>query len=223
IEAPPDTNRVRATMPNGDEVNLSYDGRSSVWNGYWDVPAGVKKGIYTAKLVASDVAGVTFQGDSSVFYIGEPILALMMRIAETEEAAAVKLTEKERIARQRAIESARLALAARRRAGLTEEAVAEEAALPVQPPARIAAKKKPFKLAAKKSKIKKFARAGTKEDVNVTKARLIVAARSYLAKFEYQKAKSELKVLLKIEPDNREIKTIVNRLEAVIRAKGSHL
>lgn len=57
----------------------------------------------------------------------------------------------------------------------------------------------------------------------MTKARLIVAARSYMAKFEYEKAKSELKALLKIEPDNREIKTIVNRLEAVIRAKGSHL
>ncbi|MDD5594068.1 MAG: hypothetical protein PHG97_04970 [Candidatus Margulisbacteria bacterium] len=230
IEAPPDTNHIKAVMPNGEEINLNFDGRSNVWNGYWEVPAGVKKGIYTAKLIANDVEGVTFQGDSSAFYIGEPILALMMKIAETEEASMAKLTEKERIARQRAIESARLALAARRRVALTEGAVTEEAAIPVRPPVKIAAKKipvkpaakkKPFKLAAKKVKIKKFARAG--EDINVTKARLIVAARSYMAKFEYQKAKSELKALLKIEPDNREIKTMINRLEAVIRAKGNHL
>ena len=67
IEAPPDTNRVKATMPNGEEVNLTYDGHSNVWNGYWEVPGGVKKGIYTAKLLASDVEGVTFQGDRPDF------------------------------------------------------------------------------------------------------------------------------------------------------------
>jgi len=186
IEAPVDTNRIKAIMPDGEEINLIYDGHLNIWNGYWEVPAGFKKGIYQARLAASDVEGVSFEGSSSAFYISEPVLALMMKVAPSEEVAGEERpTEKEKIAKS------------------VEPTV-------INPP---------VKIAAKKVKPGKVARIVPKEDINVAKARLIAAARSYLAQFEYEKAKAELNALLKIEPDNKEVKTMLNRLEAVIRTR----
>lgn len=229
IEAPPDTNNVKAVMPDGLELSLYYDGRYNVWQGHWEVPPGFKKGLYTAQLIAGDFAGVTFRGESTPFYVAEPVLSLMMRIASLEGGAGKPLTAQERTAQKRALQSAHLAIEARRKAALaTTEAVAQPTI--IRPGIKAAGKKRPVRLAAKRpaqvaakrGKFRRVARLQPGEDLNVTKARLIIAARSYLAKLQYNNAKTELKALLKIEPDNREIKTIINRLEAVGRARGDN-
>lgn len=232
IEAPLDTSQVKAVMPDGDEITLNYDGRSNLWHGYWEVPSSFKKGIYQANLRATDVEGGHFEGISTAFYIGEPVLALMMRITATSEAPAGRLSEKERIARQRAVESARLAKEETRKKAMTEKMIEETAGAQteaeVAPPARpevktvikrAIIKRKIIKVAVRPKPRRMARRTAAKEDFNVTKARLVVAARSYMAQFEYKKAMSELKALLKIEPDNKEVRVILKRLEAVIRAK----
>lgn len=85
VDVPPDVVSVTATMPDGEQLNLGFSLRSRVWHNYWEVPAGFKKGGYTAKLRAVDVAGRVFEGESDLFYIGEPSLPMIMKLATTKE------------------------------------------------------------------------------------------------------------------------------------------
>lgn len=223
IEAPEDTNRIKVIMPDYNELDLIYEPRSKLWHGYWEVSMGLKKGVYQAKLIAGDVAGESFQGKSSPFYIAEPVMALMMRISPSREVAEEKLTESERIARERAIGAARIALEEERKAELRGEPPPKRLqpappAVAVKPPV----KKKIPAVKPRRVKKKPVRVSRPKKDINVTKASLIIAARSYLNKSQYNKAKAKLKALLKIEPDNRDIKTLVNRLEVIGKAKGDN-
>lgn len=106
VEAPSDVVSVTALMPDGEQLNLSFNRRTQVWHNYWEVPAGFKKGGYTAKLRAVDVEGRVFEGETELFYVGEPTLPMVMRIEPTKEArlrpAAVKkpAEKKEKIAKK---------------------------------------------------------------------------------------------------------------------------
>jgi len=170
VDAPPDVIRVTALMPDGEQLNMSFSRRAGVWHNYWEVPPGFKKGGYTAKLRAVDVEGRVFEGDSELFYVGEPTLPMIMQIMPTKEARALR------------------------------------------PPAvkKAAAKKKKV---AKKPKPKKEKKVAVKPKLaEADRIRLIVESREHLFREEYGKLKGKLDTLLRIDPDNDEIRSMRKRI-----------
>ena len=172
VDAPPDVIRVTALMPDGEQLNMSFSRRAGVWHNYWEVPPGFKKGGYTAKLRAVDVEGRVFEGDSELFYVGEPTLPMIMQIMPTKEARALR-----------------------------PPAVKKEAAKKK----KIAQKPKP-----KPKKVKKAAVKPKPQPVD--RIRLIVEARENLFREEYGKLKGKLDTLLRIDPDNNEIRSMRKRI-----------
>jgi len=81
VEAPYDTKEITAVMPDEQRALLSFDSRHNVWHGYWEVPHGYKKGVYTAKLLAVDVEGRLFEGQSAQFVVSEPAMTLMVQMS----------------------------------------------------------------------------------------------------------------------------------------------
>ncbi|MBN3032613.1 MAG: hypothetical protein JW873_00775 [Candidatus Saganbacteria bacterium] len=226
IDAPIDTASITAVMPDGSSVQLGYDARSNLWHGYWEIPPGFKKGQYRARLIASDVAGNTFEGKSSAFLIAEPVLALMTRIFTGE--APLPLARRAPGKLEAAPELTAEAVPAARLPVRETKPLAQPAAEEVEAPARPVVKKvKPAAKPAARAPARKpeprkqIVSVVTKADSSLNKAELAMAVRSAMSRAEYEKARSQLQALLRIDPNNREAKTILNRLEVVIRAKGT--
>lgn len=190
VGAPSNVVEVIAATPDGQRIALDFERRTHTWHGLWEVPYGFKKGSYSANLIAVDVEGKSFEGATNTFFIGEPALITLIGLG-TREGVARRKTKVPAV--------------------IEEEIIEEEEA----PPARPApAPKKKIVRPAKVAKAKPPA-----EDPNILKARLITAARSFIAQQEYSKARAELKSLLKIEPDNSEIRSMMNRLDSVVKAR----
>jgi len=232
IEAPYDTVQINAIMPDGQEIKLSYDDRSRLWHGYWEVPPAFKRGLYRAKLLARDVEGVEFEGTSAAFYITEPTLALMMKVSPQKPGAPLVLSSSEQyvIVPQAAVpaqppvqpltQTLTQPPAQTPAPPLSEEATVPQAAWSkavkpeVTPPVKQAAKK-PAKLK------KKLVSVITKGDARSAKINGVIAARAHMSMGEYENARIQLAALLKTDPDNQAVKTMLNRVAAVIRAKGT--
>jgi hypothetical protein len=182
VAAPVDTDGVTAVMPDGQELNLIFDKRKSVWHNYWQVPIGFRKGSYTAKLIAMDVEGNQFEGESSPIFVEEPTLPVILRFAGSEEAKPTPV-----------------------------------AAPPTEKPKEAARAVKPAVKPKKKIAVQ------SKEDFNVARLKYITLAKDYLQKKEYEKAKAQLEALLKIDPDNREVKLMISRIDAIIKARKTNL
>jgi hypothetical protein len=93
---------------------------------------------------------------------------------------------------------------------------APQAVVAAAPPAE-----KPIKTAAVKPTVKprkKAVAAMTKEDLNITRLKLITKARAYMLDHNYEKAKEQLLVLLKLSPDDAKIKLMLDRVEAIIKS-----
>jgi hypothetical protein len=191
INAPLDTARVTAVAPDGKTIEMAYDKEAKAWDGYWEIPLGFKKGIYNATLKALDVENRKFEGKTASFYVGEPVLPLVLKLENTEQAEVVAPP------------------AARRAEASRPEPEKEIAVEEVEQPAAMAA---PAKRAV-------AVRPRPKENINATRLRLMSAARKFLAENDYKRAEGQLRALLKIDPDNSDIKQMLSRIEAVIRAK----
>lgn len=189
VEAPIDTTRVIAAMPDKQRVEMSFDRQANVWHGYWEVPAGFEKGAYYSELIAEDIEGKIFKGKTTEFYVGEPAMALILRVKVTEEAL-----YEERI-KELAAEAEILEREARAKARQVEMLTRKLKKLVVQPEVK-----------PKKNEIAK-------------RLSLMLAARDYVAKQQYEEAKAQLKALLKMDPDNLEIKLMLSRLHLVMKAK----
>jgi hypothetical protein len=243
IEAPIDTTKIGAVMPDGSEIQLGFDARSSLWHGYWEIPPGFKKGLYRAKLFATDVAGFSFEGKTSTFRISEPILALMTRIGSVENGETAPPTYPRRAVVEAAPEVTQAVVPAVSRPArrdlvpevkpeakpvlkpVSQPVVEQEVEPEFEPeiiPKEEPAVKRPVKRVAQKVvRPKKMISVVTKGDAASDKAQLVAAVRSSMSRSEYEKARNQLKALLKTDPDNKEMKTILNRLEVVVRAKGT--
>jgi hypothetical protein len=195
INAPLDTARVTAIAPDGKTIEMAYDKEAKAWDGYWEIPLGFKKGVYSATLKALDVENRKFEGKTAAFYVGEPVLPLVLKLEDTEraEVAAPPAARKAEVKKPEP---------AKEIAAEEEKGEEEKPAAMVTPVKRaIAARPRP------------------KENINVTRLRLMSAARKFLAENDYKRAEGQLRALLKIDPDNSDIKQMLGRIEAVIKAK----
>jgi hypothetical protein len=203
IEAPLDTAKIGAVMPDGSEIQLGFDARSNLWHGYWEIPPGFKKGLYRARLIATDVGGYSFEGKTSAFRVTEPVLALLTRISSGENGEAPRLAHSRRAVFDLAV---------------TPEVVPAARPVVARPKAKIA----PVRRAALKAvRPKKMISVVTKGDSASKKAQLVAAVRAAMSQSDYETARRQLKALLKTDPKNKEMRTILNRLEVVVRAKGA--
>lgn len=238
VGAPSNVVQIITTMPDGQRISLDFERRTHTWHGHWEVPYGFKKGSYLANLIATDVEGKIFEGATNSFYIGEPALVTLIGITSTKETArqeqaAKKIAAEAEILAQEAKAKQAKELLGRRPVAREEgpvvkeeEPAVEEKAAEVKeeirPRAKPTTRPRPAAQPArsvKKTPRPKPAAVQPKESTVVFKVRLITIARSYIATREYDKAKEKLKALLKVDPENREIKSLFNRLEEVISAQ----
>jgi hypothetical protein len=217
VGAPPDTVRMVAEMPDGDQVNLGYEKRNFIWKGHWEVPMLMKKGTYQAKLTAVDVEGKTFTGETAPFIVGEPTLVTLIEMVEVKEG------KKKSVMPRPAV----VAPTETAEEKPTEEAVIEETAVEEAPALKAEVKEvkravqklKPKK--ARSAKLKKTAfNKKQKEDKSAMKTKYIVAARYYMTKQDYAGAQAQLNSLYKMDPYDREVKRLLNRVNAVVKAEG---
>jgi hypothetical protein len=220
VQAPIDTDHLSALMPDNRTVKFSFEPATNLWHGYWEVPANFKKGSYNANLVAVDFDGNTFEGMTTAFFIGESAVQ-MANLSPTEEA-----TLKEQQAKKLAAEALILAEESQEklsqaRALMPEKVAAETKPAPQAVVAAAPPAEKPIKTAAVKPTVKprkKAVAAMTKEDLNITRLKLITKARAYMLDHNYEKAKEQLLVLLKLSPDDAKIKLMLDRVEAIIKS-----
>jgi hypothetical protein len=185
---------VIAQTPDGQRLDLDFERRTHTWHGFWEVPYGFKKGQYRAVLIATDVEGKSYEGQTGIFFIGEPSLVTLIGFGTKETASRPP---------------ARAETAPEPRAEIEPVVpVAQAPAITARP----AAKEKP------KPKKRPIARQ-TKEQAIQLKVRLIKIVRTHLVAQEYSQAKTRLKELLRIDPGNTALKGIYYRLEEVIKAK----
>jgi hypothetical protein len=97
----------------------------------------------------------------------------------------------------------------------------EEISPVVEKKVKAVLKHSPAYKAELKQKQKTLSAVKTNPDANIKKSRMIVSARSYMARADYKSARSELKALLKIDPNNKDVKVILSRLENIIKSKGN--
>jgi len=235
VEAPFDTQQVSAVMPDEQRIDLSYDGRRAVWHGYWEVPYGFKKGVYTAVLLAVDVAGKTFEGRSSQLIVGEPTMALLVQLSPKQAAASRSLSSRTVPSPRSDIPAPTTTLPPPRPASPVPS-VPERVTKPVPAPrpveidpfaAEIADVEPPIKKTIKKPAIKKsriYSTASKQAVVKTTNdlrvAQLTLATREFMARQDYVDARQQLIALSKIEPKNYAAKAMIARLENIIRARG---
>lgn len=223
VEAPLDTQQIIATMPDEQQVTLAYDGRNSVWHGYWEVPYGFKKGVYTAMLLATDVDGKSFEGQSAQFLVGEPILALMVQLAPSpggkqpgKKIAPPTLPPKKLVAPVSPEVAAEVPLRVTTPVPPIEKYLAESkpVEIPAPTPPVVKKAKRPAQLRRRPVMVRR------PEDKNLRIAKLMIAAKDYTAKQDYVRARRQLEALLKIAPKNTEVKLMKARLDVIIKAKG---
>jgi hypothetical protein len=222
VSAPPDTAKIVAVMPDRQRLSLSYDSRNAIWQGQWEVPLNMIKGTYAADLMATDVSGQTFTGQTTPFVISEPtLITLIDLVGQGEVALREGVAPAEDLsARQIAAEARQLAAEAKKRVEELDTLLQKRraplasprptprtTARPVtRPTLRPAPKLAPKPTAARPSTT-------TKE------AELMVAARYYLARQDYPRAQAELKKLLNLRPKDGQIKGLVDRVEMLIKVK----
>lgn len=194
VSAPIDTDSVTAVMPDGQELNMIYDRRNKVWHNYWQVPMGFRKGTYTAKLTAVDVEGKSFEGETAPIFVNEPTLPVVMQFASSAEVKPAQAAAPAPFSRPK------------------------EAAQPT-----VSRPKAAVKVAKKPAKTKTKIAAQAKEDFDVARLRYITLAKDYMEKQEYEKAKAQLESLLKIDPENMEVRLMLSRIEAIIKARKTTL
>lgn len=194
VGAPPDTVQIIAEVPDGTRINMDFERRTYSWYAHWEIPYGFKKGSYHAKLIATDVTGTVFTGDTNTFYVGEPALVTLIRLGETKEAKPERPLAREKVELKAKPEPVKKA---------------------APPPAK---KKKPVYRPPLKAKLKKETPA-TKEDKNLARMRLLMTARENIDKRQYKEAKGQLKALLSIDPKNNEIRSMLYRIDVVIKTK----
>lgn len=203
-EAPIDIKYIIAIMPDGERVQLSFERRSRLWHGHWEVPYTFKKGLYNGKLEATDVEGKIYEGETGEFYIGEPSLVALIGKDLTKE-----VEMKQELVRE------------------TQPVVA------VEPPARetaivetLAPKptvkkvKKPGLTAKQKAQRQAQAQLKKESNKSLKKAKIITAARFYMDNKDYTAAKQQLILLQKTDPQSLEIKTLLYRLDQLIKVRG---
>ncbi len=100
VDAPQDTAKITAIMPNGDIIELVHDRRLGIWTGLWQVPISFKAGSYAADLQASDIEGNKYSGHTSPFIVGELTMVTMIQKQVTPETPA---QQGERMARETAL------------------------------------------------------------------------------------------------------------------------
>lgn len=218
VGAPANIVEVVAQMPDGSRFQLDFERRTHIWHGLWEVPYGFKKGVYSADLIATDVEGRQLEGKTTPFYIGEPALITLIGVGElTKESGRGKPVAGPPPTTQR---SARV-----------------EGKPAVAPPPTV---QKPVPLERKRAaataqprpkpkKIKNLSRAEAarllakqKEDnLNLT-LKLLTLARIHLTTQQYEKAKADLHQLLKINPNNPEVKVMLVRVEKIGTTKGGN-
>ena len=214
VEAPVDTSQIGATMPDSTLVKMVHERSTNVWHGLWQVPIGFKSGSYYAKLSAVDLEGNLFEGQSSPFTIGELAMVMLVGRVATKEAAE-RQAEAKRLAAEADILAAEAGdKAARARALLSGEAAGEQRVqMAIKPVVRMPAVKKRGPVVAVRPRPK------TAGSDGVFKARFATVARFYLEKMEYKKVKTQLQAMLKIDPRNKEMRSMLGRVDKLIKAK----
>ncbi len=203
VEAPIDTARLSALMPDNQVIQLEFNPRTNLWYGSWEVPLYFPKGSYNAKLIAFDFEGNRFEGQSSAFFVTTPSPALAGPMT-TEEAES-----KEKMAKRLAAEALILAEESQSKLKQARELLGTEAEkVAVAPPPKPAPKARKPAVAAK-----------PKPDVNRMRVELIARARAHIARREYKKAKEQIQILLGLQPDDPQLKAMLNRLNALMKIK----
>jgi len=206
VGAPSNVVEMTATLPDGSRVVFDFERRSHIWHGYWEVPYGFKKGLYHANLIATDVEGKSFEGVTTSFYIGEPTLITLIGLKQEKvssqdetEVLAKQLVGAKPIEQEISEE-------------IEENPPAEELPVikkqPASRPAKLAVRPKP-----------RLKPRPLKADTGLIKARLITAARSFLAEQDYDRTKLTLKAMLTVDPNNDEVKTMIDRIDTVIKSR----
>lgn len=220
VEAPFDTQQVSAVMPDEQKIDLTYDGRRTVWHGYWEVPYGFKKGVYTAVLLAVDVEGKTFQGQSSQFIIGEPTMALLVQLASKAgpplprlpASNAVPSFVPERITKPLPLPSAVSAPA------ITQHKKENPPAKKSNKKMMVKKSRKYWTAGYKKPAIRPAAKKQLNGDLRA--AKLTEATREFIARQNYSDARNQLAKLSKTQPKNYQMQLMLARLDAIIKARG---
>lgn len=224
VDAPSDTAKITAVMPNGDMIELVHDRRAGIWTGLWQVPIGFKTGSYSADLQASDIEGNKYSGLTSPFIIGELTMITMIQKPVTPEAE-TPVQQDQRLSRETAL------LAAKAVTPIPHPQVPPAKVVqpkPVRPAPRIApppAKKKVVIAAKKKVRPARpkaavnFVEAKEKTDLNLTKAKIVTNARYYMERMDFNKVQSQLRTLVKIDPHNQQYRKMLQRVNTVVKAE----
>lgn len=247
VDAPPDTAKITAIMPNGDQIELVHDRRIRIWTGLWQVPITFKAGSYAADLQASDIEGNKYTGLTSPFIVGSLTMVTMIQKQITPETRA---QQGERMARETALlaiqpeapvqpevtpqtTTTRPVTTTTRRPPAPKP-VAPKPALPVvvpktMPPESVpvvVVKKKPVPPAKPKAvkaappkKQLKFVPVDDLRELNLAKAKLVTTAHYYMEKMDFDKVQGQLRTLVKIDPKNQEYKKMLQRVNQVIEAE----
>ncbi len=227
VQAPIDTDTLSALMPDNRTIKFTYEPPTNLWHGYWEVPQGFKKGSYTANLVAMDFDGNTFEGLTSTFFIGEPVVQTA-GLSPSEEASL-----KEQQAKKLAAEALLLAEESQQKLGqaqamlkgqenaaaVTRTAPVVAAVQPAVKPVNAAIPKSKQVAAKPKRVAARPKRVATMITENEIRLALITKARTYIINHDYGKAKEQLLALLKLQPDDTNIKLMLNRIEAIIKSE----
>lgn len=203
VGAPVDVSEMTAILPNNDKLELQFDRRTRTWHGHWEIPYNFPKGDYRARLIATDVEGKVFEGESASFYIGEPALVTLI---------GVDLKKKIDLPREEATEPKRVAAPARE----TVRPVVKPTPKPKAKP-----KPKPVQKSLPPAPKKAEAPVVNAGKLQLERTRLITEARYYFKQQDYVQGRARLAELLKLDPDSREIKEIINRIDEVIKSKES--
>jgi hypothetical protein len=200
VGAPSNVVQVIAAMPDGQRLTLDFERRTHIWHGLWEVPYGFQKGDYTASLVATDVEGKLFEGKTNSFYIGEPALVTLIGLELTQEA------QRQPVPPTAAIISKQ-----------PEVVMAHKPAAPGPQPTK--QKIKPRKRVTRAEAVKLKAKLAN--DKMTLKFKLFTMARVHLTTQQFAKTAADLRQLLKLDPNNPEVKAMLIRVEKISQAKGA--
>ncbi|MFA6170722.1 MAG: hypothetical protein WCV63_10640 [Negativicutes bacterium] len=210
VGAPANVVKVTALMPDGETLTLDFERRTHIWHGLWEVPYGFKKGGYSAGLTATDVEGKTFEGQTNSFFIGEPALVTLIGLEITRESVvrppAPPVTTLQELPTVRPERTVQKPPAAAKIKPAKAKAPQPKRQIKARKPAAPAIRPKPPAL--------------KKEDLLKLKLKLFTMARVHLTTQQYEKAKGDLRELLRLDPKNREIKAMLDRVEKVLKTKG---
>ena len=239
VSAPLDTAKITGVMPNGDTIELVHDRRAKIWSGLWQVPIGFKAGSYSADLQASDIEGNKYNGQTSPFIVGELTMITMIQKPVTPETSD---QQQQRMSRATALLAAKAvtpiphpqvplpeAVSPVPSQQIPSEIIQPKVVQPkvvkpviVPPPAKkkvaLAVKKKRTPAARPKPAVN-FIEAKEKNELNLTKAKIVTSARYYMERMDFNKVQGQLRTLVRIDPHNQEYKKMLQRVDTVLKAE----